>query len=216
MAQRRLEITDPIATWLDRLNAPPDGAAAILADNADHPRAQMMTHPDVGRLLAALVRSTGGRRVLEIGTFVGVSAVWMADALTPGGVLDTLEIDDATADVAERNISRSGMTDHVTVHRGAALATLAGFADDTYDLAYIDADKPGYPAYVQECTRLVRPGGVIVADNLFLGGRTVDVDASDEGASAMRGAAEHAASDPRLTTAALSIGDGVLLAVVRE
>ena len=216
MAQRRLEITDPIAAWLDRLNGPPEAVAHILAEYADHPRAQMMTHPDVGRLLAALVRSTGGRRVLEIGTFVGVSAVWMAGALTPGGMLDTLEIDVATADIAEQNVARSGEANRVTVYRGAALATLAGFADDTYDLAYIDADKPGYPVYLRECTRLVRPGGVIVADNLFLGGRTVDETTLDEGATAMRATAEHAASDPRLTTAALAIGDGVLLAIVGE
>ncbi len=214
MAQRRLEITDSIGAWLDELNAPPDAVAAILAQHADHPRAQMMTHPDVGRLLAALVRITGGRRVLEIGTFVGVSAVWMAGALTPDGVLDTLEIDDAAADIAERSTRRSGMADRVNVHRGPALATLAGFEDGTYDVAYIDADKPGYPAYLGECARLVRPGGVIVADNLFLGGRTVERDTADEGALAMREAAERAASDPRLTTVALSIGDGVLLAVV--
>ena len=108
------------------------------------------------------------------------------------------------------------MVNRVTVYRGAALATLARFADDTYDLAYIDADKPGYPAYLRECMRLVRPGGVIVADNLFLAGRTVDKATTDEGATAMRATAEHAASDPRLTTVALAIGDGVLLAVVGE
>ena len=214
MAQGRLAISAPIAAWLDRLNAPPDAVAAILADHAGHPRAQMMTHPDVGRLLAALVRSSGGRRVLEIGTFVGVSAVWMAGALAPGGTLDTLEIDDATAEIAEGNIRRGGVADRVTVHRGAALTTLTGFADDTYELAYIDADKPGYPAYLRECTRLVRPGGVIVADNLLLGGRAADPDSTDEGAMAMHATAEHAASDPRLTTAALGIGDGVLLCVV--
>lgn len=216
MAQQRLTITDPIATWLDILNAPPEAVGVILAEHADHPRAQMMTHPDVGRLLAALVRSTGGRRVLEIGTFVGVSTVWMAGALVPGGTLDTLEIDDASADIAERNVRRGGMADRVTVHRGPALATLTGFVAGIYDLAYIDADKPGYPAYLSECTRLVRPGGVIVADNLFLSGRTVDSETTDAGALAMRKMAAHAATDLRLTTAALSIGDGVLLTVVGE
>ncbi len=214
MAQRRLEITEPIAAWLDELNAPPDAAAAILERHADHPRAQMMTHPDVGRLLAALVRMTGGRRVLEIGTFVGVSAVWMAGALDPDGALDTLEVDEETADLAERNIARSGMADRITVHRGPALTTLVRFDDSCYDLAYIDADKPGYPAYLQECARLVRSGGVIVADNLFLGGRAAERGTADEGALAMREAAEAAASDHRLTTAALSVGDGVFLAIV--
>ena len=165
MADRRLEITDVSAAWLDRLNTPPDAVAAILREHADHPRAQMMTHPDVGRLLATLVRITGGRRALEIGTFVGVSAVWIAGALAPDGILDTLEIDDETADIAERNVARSSMADRVRVHRGPALQTLARFGDAAYDLAYIDADKPGYPAYLEESARLVRPGGVIVADN---------------------------------------------------
>jgi predicted O-methyltransferase YrrM len=81
-------------------------------------------------------------------------------------------------------------------------------------MAYIDADKPGYPVYLRECARVVRPGGVIVADNLFLGGRAAKPDTKDEGVVAMRRAAEDSASDPRLTTAALSIGDGVLLAIV--
>lgn len=214
MADRRLEITDVSAAWLDRLNTPPDAVAAILREHADHPRAQMMTHPDVGRLLATLVRITGGRRALEIGTFVGVSAVWIAGALAPDGILDTLEIDDETADIAERNVARSSMADRVRVHRGPALQTLARFGDAAYDLAYIDADKPGYPAYLEESARLVRPGGVIVADNLLLGGRAADPVNHDESVLAMRDAAHRAESDPRLATAALSIGDGVLVAAV--
>ncbi len=215
MAQRRLEITDSIGAWLDELNAPPEAVAAILERHAEHPRAEMMTHPDVGRLLASLVAMTGGRRVLEIGTFVGVSAVWMAGALSHGGVLDTLEIDAETAGIAEQEIAGSGLADRVTVHRGPALQTLAGLDDESYDVAYIDADKPSYPAYLRECARLVRPGGVIVADNLFQSGRAAEADTTDERAVAVREAAQVAASDPRLSTVALSIGDGVLLAIVR-
>ena len=214
MAQRRYEISDPVSTWLDQLNAPPPAVAAILARHADHPRSQMMTHSDVGRLIAVLVRVTGGRRVLEVGTFVGVSAAWIAGALAPGGRLDTLEIDDATADIAEHNLAQAGMSDRVRVHRGQALETLARFAPQTYDLAYIDADKPNYPAYIEACIRLVRPAGVIVADNLFLSGRAAEPNSTDDGAVGMRAAADRAGSDPRLVTAALSIGDGVLVATV--
>jgi predicted O-methyltransferase YrrM len=214
MAQGRTPITAPVDAWLDRLNAPPDAVTAILRRHAGHPRAQMMTHSDVGRLLAVLVRVTGGRRVLEIGTFVGVSAAWMATSLPPGGMLDTLEIDDQTADVAERNLAGAGLSGRVRVHRGPAFATLSRFPDGVYDLAYIDADKPGYPDYLEQCIRLVRPGGVIVADNLFLGGRAAAPDADEEGARAMRVAADGAAADPRLATAALGIGDGLLVATV--
>ena len=214
MAQGRCEITEPLATWLDHLNAAPPPVAAILARHADHPRAEMMTHTDVGRLLAVLVKASGGRRALEIGTFVGVSAAWIADALAPGGSLDALEIDEATADIAVRNLAQAGFGDRVRVHRGAALETLGRFAPDTYDLAYIDADKPNYPAYIESCISLVRPGGVIVADNLFLSGRAADLDGIDPGAMAMRTAADLAASDARLAVAALSVGDGLLVATV--
>ena len=214
VAQGRSPITDPVDAWLDRLNVPPDAVRAILRRHAGHPRAQMMTHSDVGRLLAVLVRVTRGMRVLEIGTFVGVSAAWMAAALPPGGMLDTLEIDDQTADVAERNLAGAGLSDCVRVLRGPALATLSRFQDRVYDLAYIDADKPGYPAYLEQCIRLVRMGGVIVADNLFLSGRAAEPGPADADARAMRTAADGAAADPRLATAALSIGDGLLVATV--
>jgi predicted O-methyltransferase YrrM len=177
--------------------------------------AQMMTHPELGALLEALVRATGGRAVLEIGTFVGTSAAWMARALAPGGRIDTLEADDARADRAEAFLARAGLGDRVRVHRGPAIETLPRLADGAYDLCYIDADKAGYPAYLEHAVRLVRPGGLILADNVLSGGRVaLPDDERGESAAALAAFTLAAIDDPRLITTVLTIGDGVSLSAV--
>ena len=124
MALDRLPIDEPLAAYLDGLARVPPDLEALYREMEGDERAQMMTHPDLGALLEALVRATGGRAVLEIGTFVGTSAAWMARALAPGGRIDTLEADAARADRAEAFLARAGLADRVRVHRGPAAETL--------------------------------------------------------------------------------------------
>ena len=182
---------------------------------AEHPRAQMMTHPELGALLEILVRAMGGRRVLEVGTFVGTSAGWMAEGLTDDGRIDTLELDDAHADMAEEFFREAGITDRVRVHRGPAATALAGLAPGAYDLCYIDADKGGYIAYLEHAVRLVRPGGLVLADNvLWSGGVALPAAERDESAEALRAFTTAAMAQPGLRTTVLTIGDGVTLSVV--
>lgn len=169
---------------------------------------------DTGALLATLVRATGARRVLEVGTLFGYSAVWMGRALPPGGRLDTLELVDAHADFAERLFADAGLADRVRVHRGPALATLATL-DGPYDLAFIDADKSGYVAYLECALELVRPGGTIIADNVAWSGRVADADDDEPDTLALRRYLDVAARHPRLDTNVLAIGDGVAVSVVR-
>lgn len=216
MASERTPLTPALAAWLDGVTAPQPGPLAELyAEHAGHPLAVMMTHPDVGRLLGLLVHATGGTRVLEVGTFVGVSATWMALALAPGGLLETLEVDDAHADLAERWFRRAGLDDRVTVRRGDARSSLRRLPEQSFDLAYVDADKPSYPDYLRLCRRLVRPGGLIVADNVFLDGAVADEDGADRARTgAMRRFVDEAMGDPGLVTTVLSVGDGVSVSVV--
>ncbi len=215
MADGRTELTGALGGYLDALAAPSAEVRRVMEDNRDDPGAVMMTHPELGRLLAVLVAASGGRRVLEVGTYLGISATWIAQALAGDGRLDTLEADAGRADRAERWFARAGLADRVRVLRGPAADTLPGLPDGAYDLCYIDADKPGYLGYLDHAVRLVRPGGFVVADNILYGGEVVAARPGPEAAALLeftRTAIDH----PRLRTVALGIGDGITLSVVRD
>jgi caffeoyl-CoA O-methyltransferase len=212
MALERLAVDGALADHVDAVNAMPPHLADRYAALADHPHAVMMTHPDVGRLLWTLAAASGGA-ALEIGTFVGISAAWIADGLPPGGVLDTLEIDPARADETRAWLAGAGAGERVRVHAGPALDTLAGLPEAAYGLCYVDADKTAYPEYLVEAVRLVRPGGWIVADNVLSGGRVADPAVDDPSVEAIRAFTRAAFAHPGLRTVLLPIGDGVTLSL---
>lgn len=123
-----------------------------------------------GTLLHILARAVEARRILEIGTLGGYSATWLARALPEEGRLISLEIDEHHAEVARRNLARAGLTDKVEVRVGPAaesLDALAASGEESFDFVFIDADKDGYPIYLEKSVPLVREGGLIVADNVL-------------------------------------------------
>lgn len=174
--------------------------------------------PELGRLLAILVRTSGAQRILEIGTLGGYSAIWMARALPPDGHLLSLELDPHHADVARGNLARAGLAERVEIRVGAALELLPTLlAEPPFDMVFIDADKPSYPQYLDWALRLVRPRGLIVGDNTLRGGAVLDP--ADDGARAIDRFNRAAAANPRLDAIILpnrSGNDGMLIAVVRE
>jgi predicted O-methyltransferase YrrM len=179
--------------------------------------------PALGKLLALLVQISGARRILEIGTLAGYSAVWLGRALPTDGKLISLEIEPKHAAVARRSIERAGLADRVEVRVGPALDSLAKLAGDpAFDMVFIDADKPSYPAYLDWALRLVRPGGLIVADNVLRDGDVLSPDIQDAGIQAIRTYNDRVAQDPRLDGLILftrSRGhevDGVSVARVRD
>jgi predicted O-methyltransferase YrrM len=210
VALDRLPIDGPLAAYLDGLAKVPPDLEALYAEMEGDESAPMMTHPDLGALLEALVRATGGWAVLEIGTFVGTSAAWMARALAPGGRIDTLEADPDRADRAEAFLARAGLADRVRVHRGPALETLPGLPGGAYDLCYIDADKTGYPAYYEAVVPRLRPGGLVVLDNTLLGGRVLAPEG--ERGRVMADLNERIAADERVDSVLLGLNDGMTLA----
>jgi predicted O-methyltransferase YrrM len=124
--------------------------------------------PSQGRLLQVLARGIGARRILEIGTLGGYSTLWLARALPAGGRLISLEIEERHAAVARQSLARAGMADKVEVRLGPAQETLAQMqadGEEAFDLVFIDADKEGYPGYLEQSVPLTRPGGMILADN---------------------------------------------------
>lgn len=174
--------------------------------------------PALGKLLGILVRASGARRVLEIGTLGGYSTTWMARALAPSGRLISLELDPHHAAVARVNLERAGVAERVDVRVGQALDLLPRLQrTDPFDLAFIDADKASYPVYLEWATRLVRAGGFIVADNVLRGGRVLDDATADDDIRGIAAFNRAVAADPRLDAIILPNRgghDGVLIATV--
>jgi caffeoyl-CoA O-methyltransferase len=171
---------------------------------------RMMVGPLEGRFLAALVAISGARHVLEIGTFTGYSALSMAEALPDDGTIVTCEVDERHAAVAREAIGASPYADRIEIRLGPALDTIATL-DGPFDLVFIDADKPGYPAYLDAVLPLLAERGVVVADNVLRGGDVLDPARADEGTRAIIAFNERVALDPSLACVMLPIRDGVSL-----
>jgi predicted O-methyltransferase YrrM len=174
---------------------------------------QIQVSAEAGRLLALLVRAAGARRVLEVGTLFGYSGIWMARELPEDGHLDTIEIETLHADAAEHWFGRAGLGERVTVHRGAGaevLATLSG----PYDVAFIDADKAGYPAYARMALERMRPGGIVIADNMIRRGQIVEAGLSADN-DGIRELHDLLGDDANLVATTVPVGDGLAIAVKR-
>jgi len=175
-----------------------------------------------GKFLMLLAQSMGARRILEIGTLGGYSAIWLAQALPPGGCLLTLEVDALHASVARANLARAGFSAVAEVRVGPALETLTALAASgaaPFDLIFIDADKPGYPGYLALALALSRVGSVIVADNVVRKGAVIDAESSDARVQGVRRFNDLVARESRLDATMLqTVGskgyDGFTLARV--
>ena len=194
--------------------------ALARSDEAGLP--QIAVTPSQGRLLNLIARTAGARRILEVGTLGGYSAIWLARALPEGGRLITLEVEPRHAEVARTNLEAAGLSDRaeVRVGRGVdSLAALAGENPELFDFVFIDADKPSNADYLTWALRLTRPGAVIVIDNVVRSGAVVDADSSNAAVQGVRRVTDLIAGEPRLTaTAVQTVGakgyDGFIMALV--
>lgn len=202
----------------DRLVGEDEALSAAIRESAAAGLPAIAVSAAQGKLLHLLTLSIGARRILEIGTLGGYSAIWMARALPAGGKLVSLEIDPRNAEVAGRNIARAGLSDRVEILVGPAISRLPDL-QGPFDLAFIDADKESNAAYFDHAVRLSRPGGVIVVDNVVRNGAVIDPGGNSmvQGVRRMMDAIH---SDKRVTaTAVQTVGskgyDGFLMAVVK-
>ncbi len=174
--------------------------------------ARMQTAPDQGALITMLVATLGVRLAIEVGTFTGYSAICIARGLVVGGRLVCCELDPGYARTALGNLRRAGLDDRVDVRVGPALDTLRALPrDEPVDFAFVDADKLGYVEYYEELLEWLRPGGLIMLDNVLLSGRVLDPPVDDEPAQAMARLNDALAADERVDVAMLAISDGVTL-----
>jgi len=178
--------------------------------------------PLQGKFLELLARISGARKILELGTLGGYSTIWLARALPEGGQLVTLELEPLHAEVASANLQRAGMMNRVDLRVGRAVDTLKALEAEgagPFDLIFIDADKSGYPEYLEWALKLSRAGTVIVADNVVRDGNVVDADSADVNIQGVRQFTELVAAEPRLSATVLqTVGakgyDGFAMAVV--
>jgi predicted O-methyltransferase YrrM len=155
---------------------------------------------DLGRLLGVLISMKRARKVLEIGTLFGYSAIVMARAMPEDGKLITLEVNPKHAEIAARNLERAGVIRKVTIIQGPAELTLASVRGQVFDLVFIDANKDGYPKYLRRALRLTGPGSIIVADNVWRGGAVAAPAAGDPVAQGVATFNKALASEPRLVS----------------
>ncbi len=207
---------DALDRYVQRLYASEDDhlrRVRARADELDMPRIQLP--PATARALQVLVRAVGARRVLEVGTLAGYSAIWIARALPTDGELTTVEINPEHASVARRSVEQAGLADRVDVRIGDAAEVLAEMGPGgSFDVVFLDADKERYTMYLEEAARLLRPRGLLVADNAFWAGRVLD-PASDALADALNRFNEMLSSDRRFDATILPVGDGLMVAVRR-
>lgn len=207
---------DPTGQYIESLFAPEDPLLATLREEADRTGLPPISvSADEGRLLQVLLTAVGARRVLEIGTLGGYSAIWMARALPPDGRLLSLEIEPAHAEFAQRHIARAGLADRVEVRVGRALDLLPALDGERFDAVFIDADKQPLGTYYEWALRLVRRGGLVIADNALWGGKVFDDRVQDERTVAIRELNRRMAADPRVISIIVPTHDGVAIAVVR-
>lgn len=215
------------AAWADadtflaeQLLEPDPALDAALAAQRAAGLPEIEVAPLAGKLLNLLVRLSGARRVLEIGTLAGYSTIWFARAVGEAGRVVTLELEPSNAAVAQTNLERAGVVERVEIVVGPAAASaqaLVAAGAEPFDLVFIDADKPSNPTYLAAALELTRSGAVIVVDNVVRNGAVVESDSQDASVQGVRALVDAVAAHPDLEATALqTVGlkgwDGFLIA----
>jgi caffeoyl-CoA O-methyltransferase len=172
----------------------------------------MQISPEQGAFMTVLTRLVGARDAIEVGTFTGYSALCVARGLPDDGRLLCLDVSEEWTAIARRYWDRAGVAPKIDLRIGPAADSLRALPDEeTFDLAFVDADKGNYLVYYEEVLRRLRPNGVILVDNVLWGGRVVDDDADDESVRAIREFNDTVAGDGRVDVVMLPLGDGLTL-----
>ena len=194
--------------------------ARLREETASNPRATMQVTPEQGQFLALMVGLMGARRTLEVGVFTGYSSLVVALALPEDGQIVACDISEEWTSVGRRYWKEAGVEHKIDLHIRPALETLRQLIADghqgSFDLAFIDADKPNYQAYYECALELLRPAGLIVADNVLWEGSVIDPTDQDASTVAIREFNQRIQTDTRVSISLVPIGDGLMLAQKRS
>ena len=216
MTGKTLPMSEALETYLREVSLREPGILRRLREEtAGLPEAQMQIAPEQGQFLNLLVGLLGAKRIIEVGTFTGYSALWMAQALPEDGRLVACDVSEEWTDIARRYWAEAGVTERIDLRLAPALETLEALLEEErghYDLAFIDADKANYEAYYEACLKLLDSTGLVVIDNTLWSGRVIDPEADDEDTVAIRQFNDKLHADERVDLSLLPLADGLTLA----
>jgi caffeoyl-CoA O-methyltransferase len=194
----------------------PSILARLREETAANPQSGMQVSPEQGQYLALMARLIGARRTLEVGTFTGYSSLVVALALPEDGQIIACDVNKEWTDVARRYWNEAGVAHKIELRLAPALETLqallASGGKNTFDFAFIDADKSNYQAYFDSAIELIRPGGLIAVDNVLWHGRVIDPAEQDRDTLAVREFNRKLHTDARVEISLVPMGDGLTLA----
>ncbi len=217
MDKKYISLTDPLYEYLQKVSVrEPDILRRLREETAGDPLAMMQISPDQGQFMTLLARLLNARRYLEVGVFTGYSTLSLALALPSDGKITACDISEEWTSMARRYWKEAGLDEKIDLRLAPAADTLASLiakgSEGSYDLAFIDADKENYQVYFEYCLKLVRPGGLILIDNVLWGGQVIDESNREESTVAIREFNLNLHQDNRVHISLLPVGDGLTLA----
>ena len=216
MTRRTEQLSPELHDYLIAHSSPADEVLAALAEETARrfpDSAGMQIGPEQGTFMTLLTRLSGASRGIEVGTFTGYSAICIARGLADGGQLICCDISEEWTSLARAYWDKAGLAGRIELRLGPALGSLQAMPSGAaFDLAFIDADKPGYIGYWEEIVPRIKPGGMILVDNTLSHGRVVIDSITDAAVQGIRDFNDHAAADGRVDLVMLPIGDGLTLA----
>jgi caffeoyl-CoA O-methyltransferase len=218
VARESMNLSAPLQAYVRSFGMREDAdLAALREETANHPWAVMQISPEQGQLMALLVRLLGAHKTLEVGVFTGYSAMVVAKALGPDGKVVALDVNEEFTAIARRHWTKAGVADRIELRLQPAIdsleALVAAGEGNTFDFAFIDADKPNYDAYYEYALQLVRRGGLIAIDNVLWEGKVIDSSDQSVGTVAIRAINRKIRDDSRVEPSMVPIGDGLTLAL---
>ena len=218
MANQTFGLSDEIIKYLRSVSVrEADVLQQLRQETARHPRAIMQIAPEQGQFMALLVQLIGAKKVLEVGVFTGYSSLVVALALPPEGKMVACDVSEEYTAIARRYWQQAGVEDKIDLHIAPALETLEKLLTqgeaDTFDFAFIDADKSNYDNYYEMALKLVRPGGLIAIDNVLWRGDVADEEVQDNRTNKIRALNQKIHQDERINLSLVPIADGLTLAM---
>jgi predicted O-methyltransferase YrrM len=218
MTRDTISLSAPLQAYIRSVGVREDAdLAALREETARHPRAMMQISPEQGHLMALLVRILGARKSLEVGVFTGYSAMVVAKAMGAKGKVVALDVSEEFTAVARRHWTKAGIAERIDLRLRPAAdslkALIAAGESDTFDFAFIDADKENYDIYYEYAVKLVRRGGLIALDNVLWNGQVIDPTDQTPDTVAIRAINQKIHGDSRVDATLVPISDGLMLAL---